>query len=150
MEKLVNSLPAILAAAGDSAEVRQAACLSAWKVTTGDSLSQRAIACEFNNDTLIVVVEDAVWQKQLEQMRPQLLWRVNSMLGEPLVKAIEFRIDATVFSERRQNAVVRASHAPIPVELLSAAAQIEDVELRRAFLGAASSCLQRVDRDANC
>lgn len=150
MQKLVNSLPAILAAAGDSADVREAACVSAWKVTTGDTLSQRAIATEFKNETLIVLVEDAVWQKQLEQMRPQLMWRVNSMLGEPLVKAIEFRIEVAAFGERRQNAEVRASHAPIPVELLSAAAQIEDVELRRAFLGAASSCLQRIESDANC
>ena len=145
MQKLVNSLPAILAAAGDSADVREAACVSAWRVTAGDPLSQRAIASEFKNESLIVLVEDAVWQKQLEQMRPQLLWRVNSMLGEPLVKTIEFRIDTTAFVERRQHAGIAANHAPIPVELLSAAAQIEDVELRRAFLGAASSCLQRID-----
>lgn len=146
MQKLINSLPAILAAAGDSSEVREAACLSAWKVATGQTLSQHAVARELKAETLVVLVEDTVWQKQLEQMSPQIRWRVNSMLGQEMVKTIDFRIDAALFAERRQQAKPTASNPPIPVELLSAAAKIDDVELRRAFLGAASTCLQRIER----
>lgn len=145
MQKLINSLPAIVAAAGDSPEVLEAACLSAWKVATGDTLSQRVIARELNHETLVVLVEDVVWQKQLEQMRPQLLWRLNSMLGKSVVKSIEFRIDATVFADRQTRPDAPVANAPIPVELLSAAAEIQDAELRRAFIGAASSCLQRIE-----
>ena len=147
MQKFANSLPAILAAAGDSNEVREAACLSAWKVATGDTLNQRAIASEFQRETLIVLVEDAVWQKQLAQMRSQLLSRVNSLLGQPLVKTIEFRINTDAFAAMHKDQTKRVNNAPVPVQLLSAAAEIEDVNLRRAFLGAASSCLHRIESE---
>ena len=34
----------------------------------------------------------------------------------------------------------------VPAELLTAAAAIEDVDLRRAFLGAATSCVKRLEK----
>ncbi len=146
MQKLINTLPAILAATGDSAEVAEAACISAWKVATGDTLNRHALAVQFTEQILVVLVEDAIWQRQMEQMRGQLVGRMNSLLGQPLVRSIEFRIDANRFlAEGDEDRELSRGSAPIPVELLSAAAKIEDAGLRRAFLGAASSCLHRIE-----
>lgn len=149
MDKLIKTLPAILRAAGNSEEVNQAACLAAWKHAVGESLSEHAIPAELSNQILVVKVADNIWKAQLEQMRGQLLFRLNSVLGQPLVKSIEFSVDPAAVAVARASAANtnkagQVNH-PIPVELLSAAAEIDDAKLRRAFLGAATSCVNRLE-----
>ena len=149
MYKLIKSLPAILKASGASEEVVEAACLAAWKHAVGEGLSSHAVPVQLQSNTLVVVVADAIWKKQLEHMRGQLLFRLNSVLGQPLVKLIELRIDP------KRVELARTTHAStreglgadykVPAELLTAAAGIEDVDLRRAFLGAATSCVKRLE-----
>ena len=147
MDNLIKSLPAILKASGASEEVAEAACLAAWKHAVGEGLSGHAVPVQLQNHTLVVAVADAIWQKQLEHMRGQLLYRVNSVLGQPLVKSIELRIDPrrVGLALATQASTARGLDASykVPAELLTAAAGIEDADLRRAFLGAATSCVKR-------
>lgn len=148
METFINVLPAVIAASGGSEEVLAAACVGAWKHAVGDTLSERAIAEELHGATLFVAVADKIWQKQLEQMRDQFLFRLNKVLGRPLVKTLEFRIAPERFRVEHSGSRVNIEtprHA-IPIELLSAASAIEDAGLRKAFLGAAVSCVHRLER----
>ena len=39
-------------------------------------------------------MEDAIWQQQLWQLREHILKRIRSMLGDELVRDLEFRIAA--------------------------------------------------------
>jgi predicted nucleic acid-binding Zn ribbon protein len=148
MDKLIKTLPAILKAAGASAEVAEAACIAAWRHAVGEGLSSHAVPFQLQNQTLVVVVADNIWKKQLEQMRGQLLFRLNSVLGQALVKTIELRIDPNKLAKVRGTAV-ESTKKPldynVPGELLIAATDIKDVELRRAFLGAATSCIRRLE-----
>lgn len=143
-------MPAVLAAAGRSEEVVEAACIAAWKHAVGDTLSLHTVPVELRDSVLVIVVEDNVWQKQLETMRGQFLFRLNSILGSALVQKIEFRIDARRFrhsdgeGKKSQEEKSEANRA-IPIELLSASAAIADAGLRRAFLGAAMSCDKRLE-----
>lgn len=146
MNRVIDSLPAILKASGAPPEVAQASCIAAWKHAVGEALSMHAVPVELRGQTLVVAIADNLWQRQLEPIRGQLLFRLNSVLGLPLVKSIELRIDSkTVELERGRQ--VKHTVAPVdyqvPSELLTAAARIEDVDLRRAFLGAATSCVKR-------
>jgi predicted nucleic acid-binding Zn ribbon protein len=147
MDNLIKALPAILAVAAGSEEVAEAACMAAWKHIVGPGLVSHAVPVQLQNQKLIVAVEDSIWQRQLEQMRGQLLYRLNALLGQPLVKSIELRIDPNTLAKARgtQEKKERAEYT-IPGELLAAAAGIEDVELRRAFLGAATSCIRRIEK----
>ena len=148
MESLIKSLPAILSAAGPSPEVAEAACFAAWKHAVGDALSVHAVPLELENQTLIVAVADNIWQRQLEQIRPQLLFRLNTVLGHSLVKFIELRIDpASLPTRAPQLAPRQDGDLLIPFELRAAAAGIQDAGLRRAFLGAATSCLNRIENN---
>ena len=150
MDRLIKTLPAILKASGSSEEVAEAACIAAWRHAVGEGLSSHAAPLRLQSKTLVVAVADKIWKTQLEQMRGQLLRRLNSVVGQELVKSIEFRVDpktlARVKGSQTGNSTNRAPSAEykIPVELISAAAGIEDTDLRRAFLGAAVSCLQRL------
>jgi hypothetical protein len=148
MESLLKTLPAIMKAAGDSTEVAQAACFVAWKQIAGEALRSNAVPVRLDDRTLVIAVADATWQKQMQSLRGQLLFRLNSLLGQPVVTYLEFCEDPeTVAQARRTLTGPEESRelAPVPVELVSAAAEIHDKDLRRAFLGAASSCIRRVE-----
>jgi hypothetical protein len=149
MDSLLKTLPAILKAAGDSSEVVEAACFAAWKHVAGDGLRGNAVPIRLNDRTLVVAVADATWQKQMQSLSGQLLFRLNSTLGQPVVTFLEFREDPEAIArERKAFAPARTdqSSASIPVELVLAAEGIHDEDLRRAFLGAATSCIKRVEK----
>ena len=148
MDNLIKTLPAILKAAGGSEEVAEAACVAAWKHAVGSGLITHAVPVRFQNKTLVIAVADLIWQKQLEQLRGQLLFRLNSILGPAVVKSIELRIEPEKFrheEKREDENAGRGDTAAVPIELVSAAAGIEDAGLRRAFLGAAVSCVNRLE-----
>ena len=147
METFIKALPAVIKAAGGSEEVLEAACLGAWKHAVGETLNARAQAEALRGNTLVVAVEDKVWQRQLEQMRDQFLFRLNKVLGTPVVKVMEFRIAPEKFAVKESSTISSAeSTRAIPIELISAAANIEDAGLRKAFLGAAVSCVNRLEK----
>ena len=149
MDRLIKTLPAILKASGAPEMVAEAACVAAWKHAVGEGLSSHAIPVQLKNSTLVVVVADNLWQKQLEHMRAQLLFRLNSVLGQTLVNTIELRVDPKRIELARptpeSTSKTRSPDYKVPAELLTAAAGIEDVDLRRAFLGAATSCVKRLE-----
>lgn len=145
MNQLIKSLPQVLRAAGNSAEVAEAAAIAAWKHACGDGLKEHAVALKLEDRTLTVAVADPIWQKQLTAMRGQLLYRVNTILGQPLVSAFNFVID-------RERVKLRVEHAAhevelldneVPLELWSAANTIHDKELRKNFLKTALLSLKR-------
>jgi Dna[CI] antecedent, DciA len=151
MEQLINALPALLRAAGNAEEVTETAALAVWNHVAGSGLRQQTIAVSLQKRTLTVAVADSVWQQQLESLSGQLLFRLNALLGQGTIRFIEFRVDAHALQTRRQQESTSQSRLddkrmepkPIPVELVSAAASIDDPNLRRAFLGAANNCLKR-------
>ncbi|HEX5602214.1 MAG TPA: DUF721 domain-containing protein [Pyrinomonadaceae bacterium] len=145
MNQLIKSLPQVLRAAGNSAEVAEAAAIAAWKHACGDGLKEHAVALKLEDRTLTVAVADPIWQKQLTAMRGQLLYRVNTILGQPLVSAFNFVVD-------RERVKLRVEHAAhevelldneVPLELWSAANTIHDKELRKNFLKTALLSLKR-------
>jgi hypothetical protein len=121
MESLIKTLPAIL--------------------------TVHAVPVKLEGQTLIVAVADNAWQKQLEQIRPQLLFRLNAVLGHSLVKLIELRVDPNALAKTQmpQDPSSKHSDYPVPFELRAAASEIRDADLRRAFLGAATSCVKRLE-----
>jgi hypothetical protein len=151
MDDLIRALPKILRAAGETEEVAEAAAMVAWRRAAGPALRSQAVPFRLYRKTLVVAVADTTWQKQLEAMSGQLLFRLNSLLGQAVVTYIEFRIDpVTVRAERKSIAPVtntleqeQRALRSADGEVLSAADAIHDAELRRRFLLAAGSCIDR-------
>src|SRR5678816_575672 len=127
MNQLIKSLPQVLRASGNSAEVAEAAAIAAWKHAAGDGLKEHAVALKLENRTLTVAVADPIWQKQLTAMRGQLLYRVNTILGQPLVSAFNFVIDRERVKPRvKQPEQEVPLDNEVPLELWSAANTIHD------------------------
>ena len=145
MNQLIKSLPQVLRAAGDSAEVAEAAALAAWKHAAGDGLKEHAVPIKLENRTLVIAVADPIWQRQLTSMRGQMLFRLNSILGQPLIGSLDFVIDPKLVKPRveqteQQNELLDNE---VPLELWSAANSIHDKELRKIFLKTALLSLKR-------
>jgi hypothetical protein len=64
---------------------------AAWSAAAGKKIAAHARATTLVRDTLIVEVEDIVWQRQLSTLRHFLLRNLHGILGEPLVREIDFR-----------------------------------------------------------
>jgi predicted nucleic acid-binding Zn ribbon protein len=94
MEGLIKTLPAVVRASGNAPEVIEAAAIAAWKHAAGEHLKEHTVPICLQDRVLKIAVADAIWQRQLHRMRGQMLFRVNSLLGQPLVGAIEFIIDS--------------------------------------------------------
>ena len=155
MDDLIRTLPKLLRAAGEMEEIAEAAAIVAWRRVAGAALRGQAVPFRLYRKTLIVAVPDTTWQKQLEAMSGQLLFRLNSLLGQAIVTFIEFRVDPrTVQKERAALAQAtedrgeqeRRALRKASGELLAAASAIQDQDLRRRFLLAAGSCIDRRER----
>ena len=155
MDDLIRTLPKLLRAAGETEEVLEAAALVAWRRVAGEGLRTQAVPFRLYRKTLIVAVADSTWQKQLEAVSGQLLFRLNSLLGQAVVTFIEFRIDPkTVRAERAlaQTEVTdrgeqeRRALKSVSGDIAVAADAIHDEDLRRRFLLAAGSCIDRRER----
>jgi hypothetical protein len=155
MDDLLRVLPKFLRAAGETEEVLEAAAMIAWKRVAGEGLRGQAVPFRLYRKTLIVAVADTTWQKQLEAVSGQLLFRLNSLLGQAVVTYIEFRVDpSTVRAERaklggevdtkaqEQRALESASG-----QIRAAAEAITDEQLRYRFLLAAGSCIDRRENE---
>ena len=155
MDDLIRAIPKLLRAAGESEDVAEAAACVAWRRVAGEGVLGIAVPFRLYRKTLTVAVPDVTWQKQLEAIAPQLLFRLNSLLGQALVTYIEFRIDPQTV--RRERARRAARPAPFndereeaallhAEELREAAAAIQDENLRRRFLLAAGSYIDAQER----
>ena len=136
-------LPRILARAGDNRELTVTAAAVAWSRVAGEGLRQHAKAIRLDQKTLVVAVADAVWQKQLQSMSAELIFRINTLLRANVVDAIQFQINRVALRNRtsvsRQQKNVKP--APLPASVISSAAEIEDPELRERFMRAAQNCI---------
>jgi hypothetical protein len=154
MDDLLRVLPKFLRAAGETEEILEAAAMIAWKRVAGEGLRGQAVPFRLYRKTLIVAVADTTWQKQLEKVSGQLLFRLNSLLGQAVVTYIEFRIDpATVRVERAKwaseidrTAQERRALENASGQIRDAAEAITDEQLRRRFLLAAGSCIDRQEK----
>jgi hypothetical protein len=64
---------------------------AAWNVAAGKKITEHTRATTLVRSTLIVEVEDVVWQRQLNTLRHFLLRNLREVLGEALVTEIDFR-----------------------------------------------------------
>jgi len=148
MDELIKTLPGILRSVGNAKEVVEAAAIAAWKRAAGSGLRNHAAPLRLEGKTLVVAVADAVWQKQLGAMKGQLLFRINAILGQPLVSQIDLRIDPRIAKTRPSPRSETKEQVldKVPLELFSAASAIKDKRLQQVFLNAVASSIERLEK----
>jgi hypothetical protein len=154
MIDVARLLPKLLNATGANPEMAEIAAKLAWTRAAGDGLRRHAIPFRLFQKTLVVSVADAIWQRQMQSMSAELVSRINKLLGREVVREIEFRIDPTTVEQVRadsqpQDRSQDEARGPIPDELLAAAGEITDPDLRERFIRAAENCIARREARTN-
>ena len=145
---LLMLVPQMLRHAGDSDEAREQAVFAAWLVAVGRPIRKVTAPVRLERKTLIVAVPDATWRTQLMRMRGQALFKLNSLLGAPLVTAIEYVVnpDVIVHETEVPHEVKFTAPEEQALPLREQADRISDPEIRETFLRAAGKCLERTTK----
>ena len=147
MEQLFGAIPSVLSGLVTNDKTDEAVVFAAWKRCAGDLLKTRTAAVEFFENRLVVAVADETWARHLEDLSPQMLYKLNASLGKGTVKFIEFRINEKAVNAVRENteAVSVTDNKPVEIapSLAAAAEAIEDESLREQFLCAAGNYLAK-------
>jgi hypothetical protein len=150
MDEIFSALPVLLDRHNDNEDVRRAVIFAVWRRMAGESLAGRAAPVDLNQNRLTIAVADRNWQRNLEQLAKEMIFKMNYIFGRPEVKFIEFVIDAGALkphsSPKDRVELEAAALDQINDPLRKAADSIEDDEMRRRFLLAAGSCLARQER----
>lgn len=145
MNSLLKLLPTMIRLSGDNEEVREQAVFAAWRTIAGKSLAHSCVPFRLYQKQLIIAVQDQVWKTQMERVAGEFLFRLNSVLGAPLVTFIEFRIDPRHVLSERQTPPENLLAAPpeMSEDVRRAAAGIKNDALREQFLRTAAKYLER-------
>lgn len=143
MQELFRTLPAILKDVEGAEAIREAFVFAAWKRIAGESLSAHAIPLRLDSTRLSIAVTDKTWQRHLQDLSSQMLFKLNAAVSERTVEFIEFVVDVKAVEKSKGAPRIASEDAEIPADLRAAASSIEDENLREQFLGAAANCLAR-------
>ena len=147
MQYLVQLLPQMLRRAGDSEDARQQTAFAAWMAACGDHLRQATAPMRLERKTLLVATMDQTWRRQLQRINGQLLFKINSILGSPVVTSIEFVVNERFVASRNERVkapeVVFTDPESQAGPLREKVESINDPLVRELFLRAAGKCLDR-------
>ncbi len=155
MNELFRALPKLLKEFDDNEELREAVVFAAWRRIAGEALRKHTVPFRLYKKHLIVAVRDKMWKRHLETLSGQMIFKLNSVLGQAVVTFIEFRIDeATLASENVKDSKPLMSDEElkeialdkVTPKLRHSADSIKDDNLRYQFLLAAGSCLARKEK----
>ncbi|MGQ0542719.1 MAG: DUF721 domain-containing protein [Blastocatellia bacterium] len=150
MFDVVRTLPGLMNELAVGPDVREAVVFAVWRNAAGEQLAGQTAPLKVDDKRLIVAVSSKTWQRNLEDLSGQIIYKLNSVLGSLTIEFIEFRIDEKAVSHSRKRS--NAEKMPIEIfeemaagevspELKESAERIGDPELRRRFLAAAGAAL---------
>ena len=152
MNELFRALPALLKEFDENETVREAVAFAAWRKIAGESLRQHTVPYRLSQKRLTIAVKSETWRKHLEHLAGQMIFKINSVLGQAVVTYIEFTVDeAAVEKENLNKRAATLSDEEleeialdnVTPKMRRSADAIKDDNLRYQFLLAAGSCLAR-------
>ena len=129
-------LTAVFAGTPAEKRLREGRIWLVWSKAVGSRIALHAEPASFRDGTLTLTVDSAPWMQQLTFLKKEIIAKVNSRLGEELVREIYMKIGVISTSPPPAPAKKRARTA-LPAEKQSWIAEqtgaLTDPELRAAF-----------------
>jgi len=151
MQDILSALPDLLDRQSDNEELRRPVVFAVWRRIAGEALSSHAVPLSLEGNRLTIAVADKNWQRNIEELAGEMIFKMNYIFGSPQVRRIEFVINKAAVAANAKTPADRASLEAEALDEISeplrkAADVIENDDLRRKFLLAAGSCLARERR----
>lgn len=149
MERLFGAIPSVLKTLGPNGFVTEAVVFAAWSQCVGKPVRLRTSPLEFFENRLVIAVQDATWRRHLEELSPQIIYKLNASLEAGTISFIEFRVDkqaANTMAESECSSETGFNAEMITPALRNAAEAIADENLRTQFLSAAAGYLAKQEK----
>jgi len=106
-----------------------------WPAAVGRAIANHTSHVRLVRKTLVVDVEDVMWQRQLRTLEPQIIERVKTLIPDLAVADMEFRIG---IPRRQAQRATSSSGAATGAPLFTAASgdeadSIQDPGLKKVF-----------------
>ena len=102
-----------------------------WPAAVGRAIAAHTSRLKLVRTTLVVEVEDVIWQKQLFPLTAQIVSRMRQAMGSDLVKDIEFRVAIPRREAMKEESSARIPYAnPDPAD---EADRIQDPVLKKVY-----------------
>lgn len=109
LERLSGTIESLLASRGLVSRLKEYRVLGAWDRAVGAVIAEHARPATIRGGKLTVIVDSSAWMQQLTLLRPEIIAKLNSVLGRPAVEAITLRI-----GEIERPARQEADRRPLP------------------------------------
>jgi hypothetical protein len=76
---------------GDTLSGEELAC-AVWPQAVGKKIAAHTHAAKLVRTRLVIEVEDATWQRQLNNLSRHMIWNLEQILGKGAVDDLEFRV----------------------------------------------------------
>ena len=150
MERIGRDVERELSRSGSSAALSLSEITAAWPRAVGDAVARQAWPLRLGRDgTLHVATSSATWAFELDRLSPEIGDRLSALVGDRTPRKLRFRVGPVPESgapvEGPSDALEEAVPATpeVVAEAASAAAAIEDEELRELVSRAARASLSR-------
>jgi hypothetical protein len=104
---------------------------AAWPSAVGKAIASHTARITLVRATLVIEVEDAIWQKQLHTLRGQILDRLRRVTASDVVEDLEFRI--ALKRRQPQRAENRQTPATEAAQPYDDADSIQDAVLKKLY-----------------
>jgi hypothetical protein len=127
-EPIASTLGAIINRLDSDGHFAIVRLLQAWPEVVGDTLARRTEVVDLKFHTAVIKVSGAMWIQELNLLKPEILSRLSSRIGDDAVRDLRFvqgRLGRR--TPPRLRTVARAPRRAIELP------DLKDPELRRAF-----------------
>jgi predicted nucleic acid-binding Zn ribbon protein len=91
MEQLFGAISKVISDLEADSRGRQALVFAAWRRAAGAAIAAKAAPVDVIDQRLTVKVRDETWLSHLEALAPQMLAKINKLVGKGTITWIEFR-----------------------------------------------------------
>jgi hypothetical protein len=106
---------------------------AAWPAAVGKAASAHTSPAKLVRNKLIVSVGDAIWQRQLHALSPQIVERLRKLTGSHIVQELEFQIALPRRAPQRAEARSTTLHSRDSGSAPDEAERIADPVLQKIY-----------------
>lgn len=106
---------------------------AAWPLAVGKAIARHTSHLKLVRGTLVIEVQDAIWQKQLHTLSRQILERLRKLTGNAAVTDLEFRIGIPRRTVQRAESTAHALASPVAYSQPDEAETILDPVLKKVY-----------------
>ncbi len=92
LERISSTLGSLLRARGLSSRLNEYRIFGQWDSIVGKTIALHAQPLSVRRKKLTVLVDSSTWHHHLSQLRPELLEKINRILGKEGIDGIVFKI----------------------------------------------------------